>query len=125
MIIRQRARRIASTYWKASYGRMESPKTHRISVIFRLPTTSATCAFRVRSAGLCKNCQAEAMTGGSRMMVDTARVQNQGKGRMNQPSNKRDNNDTGKRLLRRLSNIFQRDKAESLFRVMCPLPVRI
>src|ERR1700722_16424388 len=102
-IIRQSARRIASTYWKASYGRMESPKTNRMSVIFRLPATSATCACMVRSAGFGNNCQAEAMIGGSRMMVDTARVQNQGKGRMNQPSNKRDNSDTGKRLRRRLS----------------------
>src|SRR5579859_3657929 len=104
---------------------MESPKTNRINVIFRLSATSATCAFRVRSAGLCNNCQAEAMIGGSRMMIDTARVQNQGKGRMNHPSNKSDNSDTGKRLLRRLSNIFHRDRAESLLRAMCPLPVVI
>src|SRR5580698_2278697 len=110
MIIRQSASRMASRYWKASYGRMESPKTNRISVIFRLSATSATCAFRVSSAGLCNNCQAEAMMGGSRIMVDTARVQNQGKGRTNHPSSKRDNNETGKRLRRRLSNIFQRDK---------------
>src|SRR5882757_38306 len=104
---------------------MESPKTNRMSVIFRLPATSEKWAFNVRSAGLCNNCQAEAIIGGSRMMVDTARVQNQGKGRMNQPSNRSDNSDTGKRLLRRLSNIFQRDNAESLFRVICPLLVLI
>src|ERR1700761_8502206 len=100
---------------------MESPKTKRISVIFKLPATSETCAFRVRSAGLFNNCQAEATMGGKRMMVDTARVQNQGKGRTNQPSSKRDKSDTGNRLRRRLSNIFQRDKAESLLRVRFPL----
>src|SRR5258707_13157090 len=102
---------------------MESTKTKRVSVILKLPATSERCAFRVRSAGLCNSCQAEAMIGGSRMIVDTARVQNQGKGRMNQPSNKSDNSDTGRRLRRRLSNIFHRDKAESLLRTMCPFPV--
>jgi hypothetical protein len=125
MIIRQRARRIASTYWNASYGRMERPKTNRISVIFRLAATSETCAFRVSSAGLFNSCQAEATMGGNRIMVDTARVQNHGKGRMNQPSNKTDKSDTGKRLRRRLSNIFQWDNPESLFLVNRPSPVLI
>src|ERR1700761_7931375 len=118
MIIRQSARRIASTYWDASYGRMERPNTNRISVIFRLSATSERGDFIVSSGGLCNSCHIEATMGGNRMMIDTARVQNQAKGRMNQPSNKSDNNDTGSRLLRRLSNIFHRDKAESLFLVM-------
>src|SRR6266436_2061553 len=46
------------------------------------------------------------------IIVTTAVVQNEGEGDIAQPNNKINKSEIGTRLRRRLSNIFQRDKAD-------------
>ncbi|MCY1211351.1 hypothetical protein D3C76_1256430 [compost metagenome] len=74
------------------------------------------CCANDMSWGLRRRSSSEASSGVSMPMANTARVQARGWSINNQPARNMDRNAAGSRLRRRLSAIFQRDRAERLLR---------
>ena len=119
-IIRQLAIKTAFVYLYAWYGSTDISNINRMQMSLTKIRVSCRCAFSEISSGRFSSCQpAAAITASSTIKV-TVSVQNHGKGSKNHPASNNSIRLNGSRLLRRLSNIFQRLSAESLLPVSFP-----